>query len=487
MKNKIVNVVLILIIMLFMASCVRKEMQNDTFFTIALGERTVKYGIEEHDQLVWHDGLEFIHLRWLFDVLIYGIYSVLDFVGIYIFVIIMSIIQGMLYYGILNKFTKNKILSFIATIVTMYFNKPEFAARGQIMSFTLFLIEFICIDKLLETNKKIYMFILLIIPILVVNFHASVLPMYFVFYLPYIAEFILSKFNLIKKEDSKIIIEKRDITKLIILMICGLILGLCSPIGLDAYKYMFKVMGGISADFIAELQPVDLMRDIYYTILICIIIGIIGFTKTKIRLTDAMYIIGFLLLSLPTYRCIYFFYLFASICIFRIVNDFISQNNVNLKFIRNKEKNIISSLLLIIITLFSVKNLVNQMIKDYEDTSTIPVNATNYILSNLDIENMRIFNSFNYGSYLEMKGIKVFLDSRSEMYTEEFNHGVTILEDWLKATHGEIHYKEIFEKYEITHVLLEKSDLINIYIQYDSEWENIYEDDVFVIYEKDSV
>ena len=60
-KNILINVVLIGIIILFMASCVNKEFQNDTFFTIALGERTVEYGIEEFDGLVWHENLTFIH------------------------------------------------------------------------------------------------------------------------------------------------------------------------------------------------------------------------------------------------------------------------------------------------------------------------------------------------------------------------------------------------------------------------------------------
>ena len=70
LNKKIINIICILILCIFAISCVEKMFQNDTFFTIALGERTVKYGIEEYDQLVWHDNLKFIHLRWLFDVVI---------------------------------------------------------------------------------------------------------------------------------------------------------------------------------------------------------------------------------------------------------------------------------------------------------------------------------------------------------------------------------------------------------------------------------
>ena len=46
---------------------------------------------------------------------------------------------------------------------------------------------------------------------------------------------------------------------------------------------------------------------------------------------------------------------------------------------------------------------------------------------------MKIFNHFNFGSYLEYKNIPVFIDSRSGMYTEEFNEGCTILKDWMNV------------------------------------------------------
>ena len=486
-KNKIINIILIILIALCMTSCVDKTMQNDTFFTIALGERTVQYGLEEYDQLVWHENLEFIHLRWLFDVLIYGLYSIFGFTGIYVFVIVISIAQGLLYYFILNKITNNRILSFLATLITMYFNSHELTARGQIISFTLFLIEFYCIEELMKTNKKRYIVLLLTIPILIVNFHASVLPMYFVFFLPYIAEFIFAKINLKKSDDSKIIIEKRNITSICIIMGIALILGFCSPIGIDAYKYMFKVMGGISTEIISELQQVGLIQNTYYSALICLAIALICFTKVKIKITDGLYILGFLLLSLPTYRCIYFFYLFASICIFRILNDFIKEYNFNFEFINLRFKKILTTLSLLIVILFSVSTILDKLNDQYIDTTMIPVNATNYILSNIDLENMRLYNHFNCGSYLEMKGIKTFIDSRSEMYTEEFNQGVTILDDWFAADSGEVHYSEIFDKYKITHALVEKNEIISIFIKDNPNWKLIYQDDSFEIYEQNNV
>ena len=121
------------------------------------------------------------------------------------------------------------------------------------------------------------------------------------------------------------------------------------------------------------------------------------------------------------------------------------------------------------------KNLVD----DYVDTSSYPVSATNYIVNNLDLSKLRIYNDFNYGSYLELRGIKAFIDSRSGIFTEEFNPGTTILNDWYDIAFGYENYKNIFDKYQITHALLYNDETIKIYIIDDPDWKIIYQDDVF--------
>lgn len=70
------------------------------------------------------------------------------------------------------------------------------------------------------------------------------------------------------------------------------------------------------------------------------------------------------------------------------------------------------------------------------------------------------------------------------MYTKEFNHGVTILEDWSCVGLGQVKYNEIFDKYNITYALLKKDEIISIFIKDDSKWKLIYQDDIFEIYER---
>lgn len=484
MKNKIIKIVQILLIILFTISIVPKGFQNDTFFSIPIGQNILENGIETEEKLVWHENLEFTNSRWLFDVVIASIYNLFDLNGIYIFVIVVAAIQALLYYYILDKLTNKNSLAFIVTLITMYFSLYEFTGRAQIVSFTLFLLEFYFIEKLVETNKNRYFVGLLLIPIILVNYHASVFPICFVLYLPYIAEFILAKLNLKENNESKLIIANRNIKKIVVLIIATILLGFCTPKGLAPYTDMLKAMSKTATTIISELQPLDIMDSTYFIILCLMFLGLLSFTKTKIRITDFLYVLGFSVMAISTSRCIFFFYIIASVCIYRILVDCIDCYNVNFDFVSNKYKNILFGILTVFIILYSLKMISEKSYKDFINPQEYPVDCANYILNNLDVENIRIFNGFDFGSYLEFKGIPAFIDSRSGIYTSEFNEGCTILKDWHQVDYGYVFYQEIFDKYGITHALLENVECINVYISQDENWKQIYQDDNFSLYER---
>ena len=51
----------------------------------------------------------------------------------------------------------------------------------------------------------------------------------------------------------------------------------------------------------------------------------------------------------------------------------------------------------------------------FVDESSYPVQACDYILENIDLENARFYNEYNYGSYMLFRGIPVFIDSRADL------------------------------------------------------------------------
>ena len=126
--------------------------------------------------------------------------------------------------------------------------------------------------------------------------------------------------------------------------------------------------------------------------------------------------------------------------------------------------------------------------------SSYPVKACDYILENLDISNMRLFNEYNYGSYLLFRGIPVFIDSRADLYTPEFNgtknedgeyEGRDIFSDYINISNISTYYENKFDKYDITHVLIKDNTKLNMFLSRDKEhYKELYSDDNFVLYER---
>ena len=175
--------IFILLIVIFTASLINKTLQNDTFFTIKMGNYILQNGLTSDEPLTYHTNLKFVNHRWLFDVIIAVIYNISGLYGIYFFTIFITCIIGITLFSVLIKRKNNIILSFITTILAIYFSKNFFTARAQIFSYLIFIVEIYLIESLLETKNKRYCIYIFLLSILLANVHASVWPMYLVFFL----------------------------------------------------------------------------------------------------------------------------------------------------------------------------------------------------------------------------------------------------------------------------------------------------------------
>lgn len=69
------NVLAIVCIILFSISIAPKTLQNDTFYTISIGEHIIQNGVDGVDPFAWTD-LKYTYPHWLYDVGIYLIYNI---------------------------------------------------------------------------------------------------------------------------------------------------------------------------------------------------------------------------------------------------------------------------------------------------------------------------------------------------------------------------------------------------------------------------
>ena len=535
-KNSIkFSIIAVVLIAIFCVAITPVTLQNDTYYSIKIGEHIQNNGIDMKDPFSWHEDLNYTYPHWLYDLLTFKIYDAFGFMGIYVTTCILSCILGITMYFVSSKLTKNNIISFFFLICALYLIVGYIAARAQLVTFILFILEVFFIEKFLEKKKIGYALGLIAISILMANLHVAVWPFFFVLFMPYIGEYLIAllgdfiiyrKFQELnlkaniklsknkEKYESKLIKLQEKIAKvkikrqknlenpykikitknknvkwlILIVVICAFT-GLLTPIGDTPYTYLSKTMQGNTTSNINEHLPMTIAEQPEVLSTIIIILSIMTFTKTKIKLNDLFMIGGLTLLMLYTRRQLSIFSIIGSIILTRLIVELI--NTYDKEKLKKISENILKPIPLILIVAtvgwLSYDKVKYKFDDTFVDEMTYPVQACDYILENIDLNTARFYNEYNYGSYMIYRGIPVFIDSRADLYAPEFS-GLQddIFMDFINVSSIGDFYETIFEKYKITHAIMYANSKMSMIIDKteDKNYKKIYSDDYFVIYER---
>lgn len=534
-KQKKIVIIFSILIGIFTIGIVGKTFQNDTFFNISIGKYILENGIDMKEHFSWIQGLTYTYSHWAFDIIMYLIYNNFGFTGIYISIILFSILINIVLFNLLTKRGKQPVIAFIITLISTYIIRSCYTARSQIVSFLCFIVEIYCIEKFIETNKKRYAVLLIVLSIIVANFHAATWPMYLVLFLPYFAS---AFFNFISPKNRYVLLKKRyqnklknvpkdskkarkyeikvnyyadilekieppkyekmvrresyNIKNLVILFVIICFTGLITPIYDTPYTYVIKSMFGesnfennASVDFIMEMQPITPAYSTDLVVFLIILLAFLIFMPTKLKLEQGFLILGLLLMTIISARYVYLLVFLGSYVLMDLIAQciakFIPEDMQKLENILVSKKGII--ILSILIILFVLPEFLEIIVEDYVDEELYPVGAVEYIKENLDYKNMRIYNSYNNGSYLMLNEIPVFIDSRLDVYCSEFND-TDVFYDFTQVSLGKVNYEDVFKKYDFTHILIYNTDIIYNYIKLDHNYKVLYEDENFTLYER---
>ena len=532
------TILAIVLIAIFCIALTPVTFQNDTYYTIKVGEHIAQNGIDGQDPFSWHEDLAYTYPHWGYDLITYFIYQAFGYTGIYLATCLLSIVLGVSIYFVNTKLTKNQLFSFFITIGVMYVLRGYIAARAQLVTFILFTFTIYFIEKFLETKQKRYAVGLMLIPLAIANLHVAVFPFYFILYLPYIAEYLLAimaevvlyrktdlfLINLKIKQYSKKVGQEEKVEKLkqkqkelearidkikikrskelqnpykvkltknpnvkwlILIMIICIFTGFLTPLGTTPYTYLAKTMQGNTTGNINEHLPMTLASDSDAICMTILFLAILIFTKAKIRMSDLFMLGGLFYLMLSSRRQISMFTIAGSLILNRLLINLMEM------YMEEKAKTLlpkkIGTILIIVIVLGLTYFFGKDKLKaDYVDESTYPTKACNFIIENIDIKTAKFYNEYNYGSYMLYRGIPVFIDSRADLYAPEFSgKEEDIFMDFIDTSNIGKFYGDIFEKYGMTHVITYKNSKVNMIITktQPTKYKELYQDDYFVIYE----
>lgn len=549
------HILAVILIAILCFALTPRTLQNDTYYTVAIGKLITENGIDLKDHFSWHYNLPYTYPHWLYDVGIYLIHSIGGFDAIYISTVILSILLGLTMYFTASKRTKNSTVSLIVTMGALYLMKDFIAARAQLVTFILILLVVFCIEQFLDTKRKRYAIGLVVLSWLIANLHCAIWPFMFVLYLPYIAEYLLcvladaDLWNHAKegfhnfqirvlekkekrsekeekrlekyrrelegyKKDHVIALERREkrrkepfrivmkknhaVLWLLLIMVFCVVVGALTPIKDAPFTYLPKTMAGNTTSNISEHLPLTLAQNKGMIVVITVFLAIFLFTDAKMRLSDFFMLAGLVVLTFMSRRQQSMLVLMGSVVLIRLIDYLLKKydpkGTEELQGFLVTLLGKILSIAFVVVLSFAIYRPIygNKIVDD----NSYPVAACDYILNNLDISTMRIYNEYNYGSYLVYRGIPVFIDSRADLYTPEFNgtknketkkyEGLDIFSDYLNISNIGTDYKDKFEQYGITHVMTYKNAKLKMLIEDDPNYTKIYGDDRFVIFERNT-
>ena len=537
------NFAIVITLFLIAASVTPKTFQNDTFYNIKVGEWIYENGISDltKDMHSWHD-LPYTYPHWLYDLGIFVIYNAFGYAGIYVSTMIIYGLIGVCSYIFTKNKSKNSVIAAIVSIFIVYMMETYMAARAQSVTFILFILEVMFIERFLETHKKRNLIPLVIIPLLITNLHCAVFPFYFVLFLPYLAEYIIAsivdldldrKFLILvnkvllkicKKEKEDVIKTRIDklklgiveikrkraalrenpykikVTKdkamilLVITMLIAVFTGLLNPAGTGAYTYLVKTLQGNTTESINEHLPVYITESQEFLIALVVALCVLIFTDTKIKLPDLFMAAGLTYLALDSRRQISMFILFCLPIIAKMIAALLKKydqdklTNWIFRFCTDIFGVIIVLSLAVIVSIKGIKPRIND---EYINSSSYPVEATEWIKENLDYKYIKLYNEYNYGSYLLLNDVPVFIDSRCDLYTPEFNSGYEssasgkdIFSDAINIAGQGTDYEAKFTEYGVTHVMLYADAKLAGTLQTDKNYKLLYSDNGFKIFER---
>lgn len=470
----------LLFLLLLILSClsIRIRVDNDLWFIMNSGRYVLQHGFPYIEPFTMHPNMHFVMQQWLSGVVFWWIYSKLGIVGVIAFTCLILFCVVMITYRLTRHIANDNLLvAFFTTLFVAVLLAQFFYTRPIIFTLLILISEIFLLERYIDTKKPAYLFPLPLLSTLLVNLHAAMWPMQFVLLLPYVIDSFQFKFLMVQGQGYP----KKFFYPAIVLMVAA---GFVNPYGLDAMTYLFRSYGYTTFTFIDEMKPANINNLLGMIIFgTFLAVGAIYLLRKKgsTKLRYILLTLGTAVLALSSIRS----YVIFIICGIFPLAYFLKD----LKLPESKEKPTKKTLRLrvVLIALLSVGLIYlfqSQVTKLMEAQLPPPVAApVNYLLEHENPDDVVLYTGYNDGAYAEFMGFHPYIDARAEVFVTKNNGTYDIMNEYCSLQYGTLYYKEVLDRYQFTHLLVSKTDILSTYLPHDADYQVVYEDESYLIYE----
>ena len=450
---------------------------SDSYFLITTGKYIVENrALPEYNVWTWHENFGIIVQQWIACILNYCYYNIAGDAGLMLMALVNTIISNIIAWKYTGLYTSNKHERFIALLAFNFIMKPYMNSRPTILTVSYILFELITLTEYSRDKLNIRQYILRmsVVSLLLVNWHSSFWLLSFVMILPFMTPAIWD----IKNTDWK---KTLNYSLAIIPMI---ITGMINPNGFKAFGYFLNSYGSISTQVvISELVP-PTFGCIFGIVIIILITMITYYIAVGDRNKELIYLsLGTILLASMHLRNNW-------LLVFMAMQLLIWVQQL---LLRDKDKDFETSRLLHTVILFAytitgfiLTIVMLSMVLDHKANEKyyIPTKAIEY-LNGLDKNEIILYNEFATGNYLALKGYKVYIDARPELYTPEIS-GVddNIYQEYVDILTGKADYEQVLNNRNFTHLVVNSNSYLDLYLSCQDDYILKVASETYKLYER---
>lgn len=459
---------------------------SDTYFIIETGRYIVENGeVPTINPFVIHNDFGVIIQQWLFDVLIYGIYHVGGWGGVFLYSIVVLGIAGVAMYRFFGFYSQNRTLKTILLSICLALGGTYAVARPTSLSFLMCLSVVAVMEVYRRKRKWPVLLWLPLISLLTINIHAAMWPMLFVLMVPYVFPDTLPDLKTRGMGRGIVAFFRAWLDKwkcVIVAMVSMVTVGFINPNGLNGVGYLFLSYGSATNGNIAELEAPAMLSSFGVAILTTFALLLLYVYKNRHNIDMANFYMasGTLIMAMLHRRNLWFLF-FGSTPLFLTMLGGIQWKN-------RKERRITS--ISVIADFYSVCFAValsfilcSTISLEVKDSALAPVNAVKY-LSAFDKNEVVLYTGFNNGAYMEMNGYEVYIDARPELFQERINKKEDIYSEYLDVINGACDYEAFFKKYKFTHMIVEDGSALSGFMRSYDGYKQVVVGQGYVVYER---
>lgn len=452
-------------------------LQTDTYWLINTGKYIAHNGLPYIEPFTIHEGLSLVVQQWLSTIIFYAGYKVGGVLGVHLLSMFMYAVIVFMAYRLALQLAEGKrviaayLAIFMGVCLSIYM-----VPRPQIFSLSAFICQIYLLEFYIRDPRRRGLIVagLSFLSLLLINIHAAMWPVFFLLLLPYLIDGFRFKLGKIEGQGY-------PTASLIAGFLVAFVAGFVNPYGHRAVTYLFKSYGDsyINA-WIAEMSSPNFKDALGIIVfLIVLVVGLIYLlAQGKTRLRYGLITIGTLYMGLSSLRSFSLFIIFGIVFLAYYLKD---KNVSNAMPAKRR-----MAILAIVISITAVIRITNVLRAGPIEEGHKPETSVLYIKNHLDLKQIRLFNSFNAGGYIEFAGIKAFIDTRAEVFTKKLNCRADILKDYCDVKTGKLHYGEFADKYSFTHFLVHTDieSLLYNYLQNDIDYRLLFQDGKYVLFER---